>query len=77
MTVTQSGLPCQPWVQYALDDYGDEPDEFIDGVFPDNLCRNPSDDPGAKRPWCYHGDTDRARIWQYCDIRRYGKGALE
>ena len=54
-SVTINGKQCQHWIEQTPQAHGsgDQPDEFIDGVFPGNYCRHPLRDNYKTEPWCY------------------------
>ena len=71
VSVTSSGIPCQPWNssyphQYLL--YLEGFEELEGGH---NYCRNPGN--RGDRPWCF--TTDRGVRWEYCNVPRCGKSS--
>ena len=68
VSVTESGRTCQAWSSQFPHEHAtsNKAEDFPDGYFPFNYCRNPPGDQ-EERPWCYTTDPDRR--WELCDVR--------
>ena len=64
---TTSGLQCQRWdSQYPHSHSFDHGENFVDGVLPENYCRNILTE--NYEPWCY--TTDPNKRWEYCSVTK-------
>jgi hypothetical protein len=60
---TISGYTCQRWDSQAPNTHTNSPaDEPCEGLYENNYCRNPDNEP---QPWCYTVDGPR---WEFCAI---------
>ena len=67
LSTTVSGRTCQRWdtdFPHDKSATNKNPANFEGGVFPENYCRNPDNEPSG--PWCYTTDPDVR--WEYCSV---------
>ena len=68
VSVTQNGLPCQPWASQFphQHEFGNKPDNFPERNVSDtsNYCRNPDGQDAG--PWCFTQDPTVRR--ENCDV---------
>ncbi|XP_019624923.1 PREDICTED: fibropellin-1-like [Branchiostoma belcheri] len=63
VSVTGSGLSCQPWDAQSPHRHVYTPATFPTAGLDHNFCRNPD---GKSRPWCY--TTDPSVRFEYCNV---------
>ncbi|XP_078598826.1 uncharacterized protein LOC144874494 isoform X2 [Branchiostoma floridae x Branchiostoma japonicum] len=63
VSVTESGLSCQPWNSQSPHRHVYTPADYPQGGLEQNFCRNPD---GKNRPWCF--TTDPSVRFEYCNV---------